>query len=675
MRILSIFPFKPLGWILIGLTFSGNAAAEPGMDFPPATYTQEIKLTFRDAAAAARAELSIEPLYDGYHRAVSCRWDDNATGNPETRRRMEKHGVRGTWYLNTRHHGSGYAKPGENFDYLETARGLLAGGNSIGAHSLTHPFITYFHRNRMFEETAGCRVEWEANLDTPVVSYACSFIDLRAEPENKEIQLEIMRTLERAGIYHTAEYVNFFNDLPHAMEVSPIMPTEFNPIDVFTEAVNWAYKAPELDTQGPMISNSMHAWYGTRFIEYGFDELERRLAVMAGLKDVWHCNQNSYAAYRRQFRVSRIAPPQVGNATVTVKLERPCLIDLNDPVPLTLAVKNVSQDDLLQIECATAETVPSKLPREGKLLFHLAHDRTQQMPVKIGLIANPENRSDLESADPDFPEIPGLLHSEGGHLILRLRNRGDQPLENLRVTWRLPLEWKKGVHIENIGQIGAGEEQILKLEPTFSGSEKSRFGSGYFVAQVDFSQAGDAGRIHFTCNTKAIIADASWPIDGFSLLGPIPKERFDAEALVGMIETEDAREILALEGLAPLTWRANSRDGFIRQEWLDPEYIRTMGTWDAAAPGYLLRSNVNSPVARPVEIICSRPFIGPILLNGKRVVNFKAELKAGDNELVILYPPEVLRVGGVRLAACFLRLVDPATGARLKDISYNHTSR
>ena len=95
-----------------------------------------------------------------------------------------------------------------------------------------------------------------------------------------------------------------------------------------------------------------------------------------------------------------------------------------------------------------------------------------------------------------------------------------------------------------------------------------------------------------------------------------------------------------------------------------------MGTWDAAAPGYLLRSKVRSPDARAVEFICSRPFIGPILLNSKRVVDFKAELKAGDNELVILYPPEVLRVGGVRLAACFLRLADPATGGRIKDIIY-----
>jgi len=45
------------------------------------------------------------------------------------------------------------------------------------------------------------------------------------------------------------------------------------------------------------------------------------------------------AAYRRQFRVSRIAPPNVEDAIVTVKLERLYPSDLNDPVPLILAVK------------------------------------------------------------------------------------------------------------------------------------------------------------------------------------------------------------------------------------------------------------------------------------------------------------------------------------------------
>ena len=653
--------------ILIGI--ASFASADPGMDFPPTTYTQEVKLTFRDAAAAARAQIAIEPLFDGHHRAVSCRWDDNAPSNVETRQRMENSGVRGTWYLNNRHHGSGYAKPGEGYDYLETARGLLQGGNSIGAHSLTHPFLTYFHRNRMFEETAGCRIEWEAALDTPVLSYAFSFIDLRAEPEKEQIQLEMLRTLERAGLYHTAEYLDIFNDLPHEMELSPIMPTENNPVDVFAKAVKWAYDDAQLGKLGPMISNSMHAWYGTKYLEFGFDEFERRLEVMSSLEDVWHCNQNQYGAYRRQFRATTI-DTDIDGSTVTVRLERPRLTDLNDATPLTLAVKNVAAEDLLKIDSATAEATPSTKPREGKLLFHVVHDRAQRMPEKIGHVANPENQSDFMVADADFPEIHGGLHAVDGGVTLALQNRSESPLENLRITWRTPLSYKECVRVEDIGTVEAATGRDFKLSLTPSANDKARIGSAYFVVQADFTQAGKPGRIHFTCNRAAVEPDASWPREGFALLGPIPKEHFDAEALAERIVQDGCPEKLTLNGTEPLVWRSQARDGFIRQDWIDPEYIRTMGTWDAASPGYLLRSKIHSPNVRPVEFICSRPFIGPIILNGQRVTDFKAELKAGDNELVIVYPPDVLRVGGVRLAACFMRLADPATGERYKDINF-----
>lgn len=653
--------------ILIGI--ASFASADPGMDFPPTSYTQEIKLTFRDAAAAAKAQIAIEPLFNGHHRAVSCRWDDNAPSNVETRQRMENSGVRGTWYLNNRNHGSGYAKSGEGYDYLETARGLLQGGNSIGAHSLTHPFITYYHRNRMFEETAGCRIEWEANLDTPVLSYAYSFIDLRAEPEMKEIQLETLRTLERAGLYHVSEYLEFFTDIPHAMELSPIMPTENNPIDVFAKAVKWAYDDAQFAKYGPMISNSMHAWYGTKYLDFGFDEFERRLKVMSSLEDVWHCNQNQYGSYRRQFRATAI-DTEIDGSTVTVRLERPRLTDLNDAAPLTLAVRNAAADDLLKIDCATADVAPSTKPREGKLLFHLAHDRDQRMPEKIGHVANPENQDDFIAADADFPQINGGLRAVDGGLSLALQNHSESPLENLRVTWRTPLAYEEGVRVEDIGTVDAAAKRDFKLKLTPSDSDKARIGSAYFVAQADFTHAGKPGRIHFTCNRAAVEPDSSWPREGFALLGPIPKEHFDAGTLAGRIVQDGCPENLTLNGTEPLVWRSQARDGFIRQDWLDPEYIRTMGTWDAASPGYLLRSKVHSPEAREVEFICSRPFIGPIILNGQRVSDFKAELKAGENELVIVYPPDVLRVGGVRLAACFLRLADPATGERCKDITY-----
>jgi len=46
------------------------------------------------------------------------------------------------------------------------------------------------------------------------------------------------------------------------------------------------------------------------------------------------------------------------------------------------------------------------------------------------------------------------------------------------------------------------------------------------------------------------------------------------------------------------------------------------------------------------------------------------ELQAGENELIIVYPGATLGVETQRLAGCFVRLVDPETGQRLRDIRY-----
>ena len=78
-----------------------------------------------------------------------------------------------------------------------------------------HPFITYVNRNRMFEEVARVRAEWEAEADTQVVSYAFSSSDFRNPFEGNVVHADVTHALERAGYYHIANgwYHNQYSTL------------------------------------------------------------------------------------------------------------------------------------------------------------------------------------------------------------------------------------------------------------------------------------------------------------------------------------------------------------------------------------------------------------------------------------------------------------------------------
>ncbi len=635
------------------------------------TYTQQVTIVFANKTAAARARISVEPLYDGHHRAVSCRWDDNWTSdNPRTREVMEEYGIRGTWYLN----GRDFYPGGQPADYLPVARELLQGGNSIGGHSLTHPYLTYFHSNRMFAETSGVRIDWESALDRPVTSYAYSFVDLRPEPEGRRVLERSLKTLRRAGFYHVAEYLNFFEDVEHDLELSPIMPPENNSLDEFRKSVNWAYADDGLIEDWPMISNSMHAWYGTQRLQYGYDELRARLEFLANLKDIWHCNQNEYAAYRRQFRSVQIKPISREGREITIELRnRPELLSLDDSTPLTIAVSDIDASDISNILCQTASIVSSNRNLTNRSMFHVAHDRDQALPEKIGHIANADNAIQIgnQHDDPDFPQVRGILSSADDQLLLQVANDSEHPFENIRLRWRTPIGWQVAKPEVDRTTIAAHETMRVAAGLLTRDGAQQRLGRAHFAAQLDFVQNGEPGRLHFTCQRPGERPNDAWPINGFSLLGPITNEQFESTSFIEQVQQGECPEEWRLLDGTVVKWRSNARDGYINHEWLNPEYVRTMGTWDAVSPTYVLRSNIYSPIARSAKIVVSHSDRCDVLLNGASIEDGEPiNLMAGDNELVIVYPGLAMSYETPRLAACFVRITDPATNQRLQDIRY-----
>ena len=298
-------------------------------------------------------------------------------------------------------------------------RKLLKDGNSIGGHSLTHPWLTTCNRNRMFEEVAGVRVQWEAAVDKPVLSYAFSFCNFWNQIERCAVQADIARILQRAGFYGVANEPPF-ELLQTDLVLSPIMPGDGQEIDWFVEA---AMASPGFQQRHPNLTYSMHTWFRT---PEAWANFEKDLDRYGHRPDWWYCNQNEYAAYRYQFRHSRLVASAPQGRVLKCRIERPMLLDLDDAIPLTFRITGVKPEDVEGVQCATAECAPSDR-KTGAYVWSLKHDRSQALPVKIGLA--PSERGESRGAcgrrrGPENRRRPALLHFHGGKLRLALDEPG-----------------------------------------------------------------------------------------------------------------------------------------------------------------------------------------------------------------------------------------------------------
>ena len=645
--------YRVRGWFRVLDPGRATGARRLKFDFPAETYRQEVRIEFKTAAAAGKASVEIAPLFNDYRWAISSRWDDNNRADLKMRDVLARHGQKGTWYLN-------WGK-----DFAPTGRKLLQGGNSIGGHSLSHPMLTYVNRNRIFEEVAGVRMEWEAAADTRVLSYAFSFCDFRNDLEGDAVQADITRALERAGYYNIAN--GWYHDglLETDMILSPIMPWDGADIDDFAQGAlaNESFRAGH-----PNLSHAMHVWYRT---PVAWAKFEAQLDKYGGRDNWWYCNQNQYAAYRYQFGRTRLGKLAREGKVLRVRLERPLAADLNDPTPLTLRVVGAGREDVQSVRCATADWAPSDRPGR-EYLFHLSHDRDQKLPERIGIVRNRDNRSALtrDDRDADFPDLRALLHFADGQVRLLLSNEGPRPLTGVRVTYRMPLAWTEGVVRRRIADVPPGQKVADAITPTPAAQDyRLTAGTGLFAAQVDFLRGDEPARLHLTCHVRGPSRDDTYPQGGFSRLGPIPTGQFDLAQWADTIRRGGpGTDPLTLPGGKQLTWTTD--DGPARKPYLSPEVIRTTGNWyNTKQHYYVLQTDLHSPRAQTVGIRCVAESLPGIFVNGAKVTGRQAKLRRGANRLVLIYRTSGRRYRGEH-AGCFFRLTKPGSSERVPNVRY-----
>src|SRR5207245_2640180 len=147
-------------------------------------------------------------------------------------------------------------------------------------------------------------------------------------------------------------------------------------------------------------------------------------------------------------------------------------------------------------------------------------------------------------------------------------------VENIRVTFRLPLKWKEGVIKRTLGSLDEKGSEISFLLKPASSDYLYTSDKAYVVAQIDAVSGGKRVRGYATCFEDAPKSDASYPHDGFQVLGPLSAgaENLDVKGFAKTVLTASAPDKSYSFGKEKFSWEVPSPG--IPAE-LSPEIITT----------------------------------------------------------------------------------------------------
>lgn len=469
------------------LTPGRSQESKPMEPVPVELYTQQVTLTFATPAEAAAAQLSFAPVYDDKEWACSGRWDDNQPNSLNMHRALSKHGLKSNYYLTATDQDG---KFGAAF-----AKQLQQDGHAIGGHSMSHPKFAELPPNSVFWEVLANRVEREAQIDTPLNSFAFPYgqFEDRERPQVKETT---SLTMARSGYSHCV-YINFVNNNPYLPKgdfstVLQVVPGD-REVDQekFRAAVRKILDAPAgYRRSSTCLSLGVHAWQQGE----AWDKLDVLFAELAA-HDWWFCSLTDYAAYERQLRRSTIEPAgeALGNQR-TFQLTRPTAAACGADWPLTVKVAGGT---------VTAAAVDGHAVQATPAKLNVPHSAGYTTPRKIGRVENAGNATALTDAhqDPDFRGLKALLtlDTAGARLLLKLANETGLALSHGRVTYRLPLQYTTGVIAQTIDDLASGSATELSLPLPATREDPSwAAGTNYYVAEMDFRLGDEVGRLFAT---------------------------------------------------------------------------------------------------------------------------------------------------------------------------------
>lgn len=678
---------KPL--FLAFLALAAAASADP-LQMP--SYSQEVQLSPAPDPAAVTVEAA--PLYRDAEWAVTQRWDDNLVDSLRVRDLLKRYHMHGTFYLNASDawyfNESNYRFEGDPKQDL--AKALLKGGNSIGGHTLTHNFVPMLNRQEQFFEILGVRIDREVNSQSPISSFVFPFTVFRNALEGDEVHRDIAAELRRAGYIHVSnQYFNMkLKNEETGILDSWLLPCDGEPgLDANIRGLLKSEKQREKEGNFCFCMHAWpHSWGGP-----ALPNLDAVLKKWKGHGGWWYANQNELAAYRYQNLYSQpvlhLDPPSASSGQASgprVVVRRFEGWSLGDNVPLTLKVRGYSEAPEASSHGQALKVSRSR--EKGVWLVELPQEAGHGVPEAYEWHRNSANRSEglEEKGRGGLQGLASRLHFDGQALHLRFKAQDE--LQDLRVTWRVPLAWEQPEE-RRLGDWPAGKSLDEALTLVSRHIPLNEQGRPYFAAQLDFLRKGQRVRLYSDCRGPSAVHDPQFPNGGFLVMGPLPGDRKDFNVDLFASKVLRRKHPVHCQTLYDDVQGCWSAEPTARLDPLHPELApagavmapRAFYTWDPSLyytggrkVHYLMATNVISPEKRMVGLVFQRG-VRRIYVNGIRARTRRVELQAGTNLITLLYRPGVPDGDGQgtfseKNYGTFFRIVDDVSRKRLTDIRY-----
>jgi peptidoglycan/xylan/chitin deacetylase (PgdA/CDA1 family) len=637
-------------------------------------YRQEIVIVFESAESAAKARPEILPLYRGFRAAISTRMDDSHLDGLRVAEIMEGFGMKGTFFLTSpsmapQSPSEGVSFQGGKREAADYPSSLLPGGNSLGGHTLSHPFLPALNKNAAFREIALVRAELEAASSSAVNAFTYPYVRYQRDdpvPGESDCRADLEEMLRRSGYLILSEHrydekgdTGFLDAL--------FLAVDGRDSGWYTEAEGSFFKKRD-EGDAPLFVVSMHPW-ARAWGGASYPILKDFYARWGKDQSVWRCNHQEYAAYRIQRAHSSVELRREGKRVV-MTIERPEAASCGASVPLSIAFPDAKPGEIVSVACDTADALP--YASGGSYALDVGHDRDRPMPSAYGLVAPPPGGRSV--ADPRIPELeiswdirfPGAGRAVTGAgkrsavMTLRLKNalRDGQAVDSLSILPRLPLRWKAIGSPIAIGRIEAGGEKSVDIELAEEGSSPLyALGKACAIVQIE-------GRTRFSFRLHAVLEYeeplpptclSSLPVNAFLALGPMPADTAPKDSSKTIKAAVKEARTDAEYSIGPwrqrLSWKAP--DAALARP-LAPEMAFTTGrtmaldaiTWDPAAYyshgkdlRWLLWAKITSPRPGAYALAPSRT-IAELYIDGKKADLASFRLSGGEQDIMVHYAPK-----------------------------------